>query len=306
VLAHPPGADASLEELFNRVAGELRVHAFAPRIEEGPEGEPSLPHATELLQRTGADAAIFLTQQGEASVVRIWIHRRDALPTLLEATALHRGDEVPTMLAARAVDLLQGELSRVARPPEPVQVVAAPPPAVPPAPSRWSLQLGAGALADPGGFGAGAGPEAAFAWHARPRWAFAARVSGPFWGAGVSGPEATATLVQGAATLEAWATLLQGRVLALRGILGAGVHAARVDGDVRAGVLSLQAQRRDRVSFAATAGLEAEAALGAHLALVVTVRAVAPLPPVEIGVGRDTHLLGPVLPTAALALRLGF
>jgi len=183
VLAHPPGADAFLEELFNRVAGELRVHAFAPLIEDGPEGEPSMPHANALLERTGADAAIFLVEQGEASVVRIWIRRRDALPTLLEATALHRGDEVPTMLATRAVDLLRGELGRVAPAPAPAPTpvaVAAPAADVRAAPSRWFLQLGAGTLADPGAFGAAAGPEAALAWRARPQWSFAARVSGPF------------------------------------------------------------------------------------------------------------------------------
>jgi hypothetical protein len=306
VLAHPPGADAFLEELLNRVAGELRVHAFAPRIEEGPEGEPSMPQATAVLERTGADAAIFLTQQGDASVVRIWVRRQDALPTLLEATALHRGDEVPTMLATRTVDLLRGELRRAAPAPPPAPIVIAAPAAEPPAqPSRWFLQIGGGALADPGAFGPAAGPEGALAWRARPRWTFAARVSGPFWGAAASGPEATATLVQGAATLEAWPTLLQGRVLGLRGILGAGLHAARTDGEVRPGVLSLRAERQDRVDFAATAGLEAEVRLGARLALVATARAVAPLPPLSIAVGRDDQSVGPVLPVVTLAVRIG-
>jgi hypothetical protein len=307
VLAHPPGADAFLEELFNRIAGELRVHSFAPRIEDGPEGEPSMPHATALLERTGADAAVFLTQQGEASVVRIWIRRKDALPALLEAIALHRTDEVPTMLATRTVDLLEGELRRVAPLPVPAPVVtiAAPPP-VPDQPSPWSLQLGAGTLADTGGFGAGVGPEAALAWRGRARWSFAARASGPFWCTTASSTDATARLVQGAATLEAWPTLLQGRVLALRGVLGAGAHVVSADAELRPGVLSLSAQRRDRVSFAATAGLEAELALGSRLALVATARAVAPLPPLSIAVGRDTHRLGPVLPAAALALRVGF
>jgi hypothetical protein len=305
VLAHPPGADAFLEELFNRVTGELRVHAFAPLIEEGPEGEPSMPQAAALLERTGADAAIFLSQQGEASVVRIWIRRRDALPALQEATALHRSDEVPTMLATRAVDLLRSELARAAPAPPPVVVSTTPPPA-PEAPSPWSLQVGASALADPGGFGAAAGPEAALARRGAGRWSFAARVSGPFWGASASGPEATATLLQGLATLEAWPTLLQGRVLAVHGVLGAGAHFARADGEVIPGVLSLRAEHHARVSFAATAGVEAEVILGARLALVATARAAAPLPSLSIVVGRDTHHLGPVLPAGALALRVGF
>jgi hypothetical protein len=305
-VAHPPDADTFLEELFNRVAGELRVHAFAPRVETGPAGEPSMPEAAEVLERTGADAAIFLTQQGEISVVRIWIRRGGALPALFEAIALHRGDEVPTMLAARAVDLLQAELGRAARAPAPVApvVVAAPPPVA--APPRWSLQLGTTVLADVGGFGAGVGPEVAFAWLGRQRWSFAVRVSGPAWGASASAPEASATLVQGLATLEAWATLLQGRWLCLRSIMGAGAHVARADGDVEPGILSLRAQRRDRVTFAATLGLEAELALGPRVALVAALRAVAPLPPLSIAVGRDERPLGPVLPAAALGVRFAF
>jgi hypothetical protein len=305
VLAHPPAADAFVEEIFNRVAGELRVHAFAPRIEPGPEGEPSLPDATALLARTGADAAIFLIQQGDASAVRIWIRRADALPALLEAVALHRSDEVPTMLAARTVDLLQGELGRAARvaAPPPVAVAA---PAASPRPARWFLQVGASALADPGAFGPGAGPEAALAWRGGQRWCLAVRVSAPLWGASASGPEASVTLVQGLATLEVWATLLRGRLLGLRGILGPGVHAASADGEVSPGVLSLRAQHPDRFSFAATAGLEAELSLSPRLALVATARAVAPLPPLSVAVGRDTHRLGPVLPAAALALRVAF
>jgi hypothetical protein len=306
VLAHPPGADSFLEELFNRVAGELRVHSFGLQIEDAPDGEPSMPQATALFDRTTADAAIFLSQQGDASVVRIWVRRRNALPALQEATALHRGDEVPTMLATRAVDLLRSELARAAPPPPPPPVVVAAPAPPPPAPSPWSLQVGAGALADLGDFGAGAGPEAALARRGPGRWSFAARAAGPFWGASASGPEATATLVQGLATLEAWPTLLQGRVLALRGTLGAGVHFARAEGEVSPGVLSLRAERHDRVSFAATAGVEAEVALGTRLALVATARAAAPLPSLSIAVGRDTHHLGPILPIAGLALRVGF
>jgi hypothetical protein len=280
------------------------VHAFVPRVETGPAGEPSMPEAAEVLERTGADAVLFLTQQGEISVVRIWIRRGGALPALFEAIALHRTDEVPTMLAARAVDLLQAELARAARAPiAATTVVAAPPIAEAP---RWSLQLGTTVLADVGGFGAGVGPEAAFAWLAGPRWAFAARVSGPTWGSRASTPEASATLVQGLATLEAWATLLQGRWLSLRGLMGAGALVARADGAVEPGILSLRAQRSDRVTFAATLGLEAELALGPRVALVAAVRAVAPLPPVSITVGRDERRLGPVLPAAALGVRFAF
>jgi len=244
VLVQPPAADSFLQEVFHRLNGELRVHGFSTK-QESVSREASLRLARDLLERTGADACMFLVWQGETSVIEVWVAAPASPPVLFEAVALRRSPEVPMKLAVRAVDLLKAALARdrlavLPAPTPPAVAMTASVAPVAPALSRWSVEVGGCFLMDWRAFGAAWGPQILLARAVSDRLAVAVRVAGPAFGAGHSTANAGVDLVQGFGLVEGLAIIARNAGFALRAAAGAGGYSC----DARAGQ-SAVAHRRD-------------------------------------------------------------
>lgn len=311
LLVRPATSDLFVDELFHRVGGELSLHAFSVRQEEGTAEVVSLSEAQALLTRTGAGACVSFIARTDISVVRVWIAAADAAPQLFEAVSLHRTPDVPTVLAARAVDLLTTALD--ARRPAVSPPVAAPPETAVDAVTRadrtaspaslWVLSLGS--LIASGGdmFTVAAGPEIAVVRALSPRLAAGLRVAGPLWGARHDAVDAHADLLQGRALLHLQATIGAWRALSARLRAGAGAHYVRVAGRVADDIGSFAPATDQGWTAAAVVGIDVALALSPRIAIGVGGDAGLLWPRPRIEVGRDTVRFDQLRPSLTLDVR---
>jgi hypothetical protein len=310
LVVRPSVSDPFVDEIFHRVGGELRLHAFSVRQDEAAAEDISLGDAQELLSRTGADACVSFISRGEVSVVRVWVAATGAAPRLFESVSLHRTPDVPTVLAARAVDLLIAALDEVRPRAAPATPAGAPTadlvahveePAAPPSP--WSLGIGSVALAGGSHFSAAVGPEVAAVRALSPRFAAGLRLAGPLWGARHAAADASADLIQGRALLHFSATLGAWRALSARLRAGVGAQYIHVAGRVAEGIASIRATTDGGWTVAGTAGLDVAVALSSRLAVGLGADAGILWPRPRIEVGRDTVRFDQFRPSLTLDVR---
>ncbi|HEY2899512.1 MAG TPA: hypothetical protein VGL59_02970 [Polyangia bacterium] len=314
LVVRPTLDDRFIEEIFHRVGGELRVHAFAVREQEPSGDDVSMAEARALLARTGAAACVSFIWQGDTSVVRVWVAGASGTPALFEAVALQRTPDVPTVLAARAVDLLTVALDRNRAPAPhapPVAdstaptLTATPPAAASAAPPDWSLAVGAALIASGGRFGNAAGPELAVARALTRRWAIGVRVAAPLWGQRLSNDDGSAKQTQALGLLEGQALIASWRALGVRARVGLGADYLRVNGDVVPAVASVVPAQATAWVATAAAGLALSLAVSPRVAVDVGGDVVAAWPRPHIHLGHETVALTQPQPSLTVGVRFG-
>lgn len=306
VVARPAERDAFVEELFNRLRGELRAHSFSILEAEEPPGSPSLRAAEGVLTGTGADAYVLLDWRGEASVVRVWVAAATGQPSSFETAALERAPEVPTILAVRTVDLLISALRD--------RTVAVAPPATPPvgapplsavsvvhAPPRVTADISA--IGESTAFGAAIGPQLSVRGRCTARVTVALRLAGPLLGAREDTAVASATLVQAFSVGEVSVGLIRARSLTVGLGTGAGLYFVRATGRVADGVGSIKPGADDGWAFAALLGGEAAYAVTWRISVVAMADALVLLPRPRLVVGYESASFGWLSPALALGVR---
>jgi hypothetical protein len=305
VLVHPALADSFIDEIFNRIRGELRARAI-PFEEEETDSQDS---AERVLQRTRCVACLFIVWHGDTSLIRARVNDRSPKPpALFEAVALERNPEVPTLLAARAVDLL---VEAMRAQPAPAHAAATPASAPSRAPEaivdatphseRWSLGVGVSELGALSRWGAAWGPQVFALARVSPRLKLAARGAGPLTGAHSQNAEASARWLQWLATVELDAQLARFGPVTLAFVGGAGAHYLNARGAVAEGVSSIAPAHEAHWSAALTAGLSSALFLSPRVSLQLDARGLLLVPPPRIAVGAEAVPFG----EPALELSLG-
>lgn len=315
VLVHPPAADPFVQEIFHRLGGELRVHSFQTRQEEGPATNPTISGAAALLERTHADACVFVGWQGDTSVVHVWVAGTNTPPALFEAVALQRSNNVPTILAARAVDLLTAGLDAKKRPraaaapaavaevgPDPGARVESREPLV----VRWSTALGALMLADVSKFGAAWGPQVAAERSLSRRLDLVAQVAAPLVGARHANADASAKLVQTLALGQILGVISRGPHLTFRVGGGGGAYYVRAQGTIAEGISSVVPGHDDHWAAAGVVSADGALAFSSRVSAVLSTQALFLAPRPRVAVAREKAALAEPLLGVALTIRFAF
>ncbi|HEX3696537.1 MAG TPA: hypothetical protein VH374_14235 [Polyangia bacterium] len=315
LVVRPTLDDRFIEEIFHRVGGELRVHAFVVREQQPSGDDVSMAEARALLAGSGAAACISFIWQGDTSVVRVWVAGPSGTPALFEAVSLQRTPDVPTVLAARAVDLLTVALDRnrplAALPPggSPVAdstaptLTVAPPAAITAAPRDWSLAVGAALIIGGGRFGNAAGPELALARALARRWAIGVRLAAPLWGQRLGNDDASAKQTQALGLIEGQTLLASWRALAVRARVGLGADYLRINGDVVPAVASAMPAQATAWVATAAAGVALSLAVSPRVAVDVGGGVCAAWPRPHIHLGHETVALTQPQPSLTVGVR---
>lgn len=309
-----PGASPTLQEAFNRLQGELRMHGFAMRVVESSE-PPSSAMLEEQADRGEAVAAVAFVSQGETTRVDIWISDRVTGKTTKRTIQPAPDGHAAPLLAVRALELLRASLREYAdldpeaedlpgAHPERAAVAVQTFSRAEPREMRWGVALGGvGAASLPDG-GPSFAPELS-AEVRGPGWALRVTGLGPAWG----GRHETA---QGSFGYRWFSALFEPRW--------------RLGGErVEFGLFpSLGATRwdvsgaatepfRGRVDAAWTATFGAGAELGASLRpaaetvwFYFSARALAAMPPPRVHIGEERVRLGSPMVVLGTGLRVLF
>jgi hypothetical protein len=110
VLVSPNMNDAMLNDAFNRLKAELRIHQFETTVLDVQlEADP-----TDTLTRAARDAnalaSIALTRRETEATVHIWLIDRISGKATMRALQVDPGGDAASLLAIRAVDLLRASL----------------------------------------------------------------------------------------------------------------------------------------------------------------------------------------------------
>jgi hypothetical protein len=307
VLVHPVAADPFIDEIFNRVRGELRARAI-PFEEEAGSEDSAEPAQQAVLQRTHSIACLFFVWHGDTSLIRVWVNDGSPKPpALFEAVALERNPEVPTLLAARAVDLLAAALRTHRAPASSTPPTSAPsraPEAIvddTPHFSRWSLGAGVTELGAPSPWGAAWGPQIFTAVRLSPGLELDARVAGPLTGARAENAEASARWSQWLGLLAFNAELARFGPGTLGAVAEAGAHYLDARGAVAEGVSSIAPAHQTHFTATVAAGISGAIFLSSRVSLRFDAQALLLVPPPRIAIGGEAASFG----EPALELSLG-
>jgi len=234
VVFRPLAPHPMLEEIFNRLRGELQMHGYVVLFATAPE-PPDLALLEAGAERGAARAAIALTEQDGTATVQVWLDSAAAPSSgKLEARLATADADGASELALRTIELIRASLERdpgvgaVPPPPsasEPPRVVPppAPAPVVRPDEPKSRLRLEAAGALDAGE--SSFGPLIAWGYRLGPVVELGFTFVGPMLGAEFEtaqararvtwfgmGPELRYAIPLGALRLEAQTELLVERV----------------------------------------------------------------------------------------------
>jgi hypothetical protein len=274
LLVRPPSTDVTLLEAFNRLRAELLLQDFEVAVLDAPPAGISADALESEAERTQAFAGISLTRDASGATADVCIADRVTGKRTQRRLAVAGVAQAPRVLAVRAVDLLRAslrELTEGQSPPKDVVGVAPGPP--PPqlkawsAPARlWQLRA-AGAGLGAGRFGAALGGAVSLLVQPTPRVRLGALLVGPLLGARYSASTGQASVRQELALARGAWNLLPAGSFRLGPSLGAGVYHLSAEGEVSK---PLHGKSGSMLSFAGTAGAEAELRLTTTLSLNAT------------------------------------
>ena len=138
ILVRPPEADASLNEAFNRLRGELTMHGFEVETQTAEEAI-SPENLAERAESAKAVASVSFVCSKAFTTADIKISDRVTGKTSIRTIATPAGTDAASLLALRAVELLRASLREFGPQSEPPKdIVGASPQRASPSVAQWA------------------------------------------------------------------------------------------------------------------------------------------------------------------------
>lgn len=115
VLVRPNVGDVVLNEIFNRLQGELRMHGF-DTILASASGVPAAAELGRVAELAQAMASVATERVELDLVAHVWFPDRETGESRVMSISLPETEEAPTLLALRTVELLRSSLRERADP----------------------------------------------------------------------------------------------------------------------------------------------------------------------------------------------
>jgi hypothetical protein len=310
VLMRPSTDDPVLNDAFNRVEAELRIHDFQTLTVPTETGKPPAEALGRVAEESGALASIGFVRQADTTSVEIWLVDRVSGKTTMRKLEVKKSGDAASVLAIRTVDLLRMSLSEYdAETPPPPDVVGVERRPLPEAvttltteETRVRLRVEAMGVYDGAAFGFAYGPALGLHFVSAPL-EIGLMLAGPLIGAELETELGSASVWQELGWLDVRVAVYERNDSRLSLSAGAGVHLMQARGQARAPLVSLS----DSVwSSLGALGAHGELGLSRSVALAASVRAVALLPELGVAVATERETLGQPLVLASLGVTVGW